>query len=783
MKKITLLSLSLIFAISFSSFSQENKLEESYQQYFKLPREAFFIHSNKTTYLTGEEIWFNAYVFDRKNALPSKKTSNIYVGIYDSIGKQVDKKLFLGKKGFAKGNIKIDSTLPSGSYYLKASTNWSKNFKENETFSQKIEIINSKIKRSKSINKVKFDLQFLPEGGHMVENIKNVIGFKYLNDEGKGDYISGTIYDKDNNIVSNFKSNALGMGKFTFIPKSNQTYTAKFTLDNDIEESVQLPFAKSSGIAISVDNTRKGNAFIKVNANQKYYNQLSTKDFKILIHRDGWLKVISFQLDKASKIIPLSKKELFSGVNTITLVNSNDIPLAERLIFNNDFKKHPLALTKTNSDFDSISYSLRSIYALDSNEEVNLSISVLPKQTKSYNPNHNIISALLIQPYIKGSIENASYYFKDFGLKNQYELDILLLTQGWSKYSWDDIKKGQPKPIYDFEDGISVNGNVNSSLKKVKSFIVYPTKHHNSMFIDASNKFNFNNYYLEKGEQISFSAIMRNGKMKRPLINLSPIIKVGNDFINQDKLTNTLLSYYSDKNEIPNNFITKGYEELDEVNIVVKKKERLRDPQFPNAQITQVTKNIANQYPSILDFIRNRGFDVSNGNEGIFLGKVQITSRGRGQGAAPALFVDGIQMTDFNILLTITTDKVDQILIDRSGIGLGLSGGNAFGGVIKITTRNTSITSPNLTSPDIFSTKITYGFEPVKEFYAPKYPSYRIKPFRDYGVIHWDSNVTLKNVKDYTFKTINTSLDEVTFFIEGISSTGKMFSQIINLKQ
>lgn len=783
MKKIFFKIAVILLAIN-SATAQQKNIETSYQEYFKLPREAFFLHTNKTVYLTGEELWFKTYAFDRKNNLPSLKTTNIYLGLYDSIGNEIEKKLYLAKDGAAIGNFKIDTLLTSGSYYLKATTNWMKNFSDENAFVQKIEILNPKNKRNSVVNKTEFDLQFLPEGGHLISDVKNSVGFKFLNDEGKGSQISGNIFDKNNNIVTTFKSNVLGMGKFSLIPKPNEIYTAKFMILNNVEESVELPIAKDFGLAISVNNIKQDQTIVSLSTNPTSFDKFSSDSLKIVVHRDGLLKTIAFQMDKPTVVLSLSKKDLFHGINILTVFDSKDNPLVERIIFNDQsFNKLPLAISQKSSDFDSLNYSIRSIKPLKNSEIANLSVSVLPTGTKSYYPDHTIISSLLLAPYIQSNIENPSYYFNDFSIKDKYELDILLLTQGWSKYSWDKIKKGQLTPIYDFENGISINGGLNSSTKNLKSLIVYPTKYNKSGFIniDEKGKFNFKNSYLEKGEVVSFSAIMNNGRMKRPLVSLSPIIQMSKDKIEQKDLNENFISFFADKNNVPNNFITKGYEQLDEVLIKIKKKEKLRDPQFPNAEITQITKETATQYPTVIDFLRNNGFDVVDGNNGVALGQVTVTSRGRGGGASPVLFVDGALMQDFNILQTITTDKVDKILVDRSGIGLGISGGNAFGGVIKITTRNTSLLSPNLTSPDIFSIKATYGFEPVKEFYAPKYPSYQLQTFKDYGIIHWEPNMTITGSDSFEFRTINTNLDEITFYIEGISNEGNLFSQIIKL--
>ena len=124
--------------------SQEKRAVDAYVDYFSLPRESLYLHTNKTTYIIGEseEIWFTVYAYDRKSHLSSKVTSNIHLGLYDAMGSQLGKKLFLAKNGIASGNIALDSTFTTGDYYLKIHTQWMKNFKEDDSFIQKIRMIN-----------------------------------------------------------------------------------------------------------------------------------------------------------------------------------------------------------------------------------------------------------------------------------------------------------------------------------------------------------------------------------------------------------------------------------------------------------------------------------------------------------------------------------------------------------------------------------------------------------------------------------------------------------------
>ena len=188
------------------------------------------------------------------------------------------------------------------------------------------------------------------------------------------------------------------------------------------------------------------------------------------------------------------------------------------MFFNNSIiKDFNLSITKTGSDIDSLIYQITS-NNINNGEILNMSISVLPSETKSYNQDHTIVSAFYLKPYLKGTIENPQYYFSNISRKKKFELDVLLLTQGWSRYSWDNIFISQPKPSFDFENGIAVNGFINKKVEKISSLLLYPTKKNKSTFINIDNegKFNLKNFYPEVNEEIRFSYYGKKGKMKRP---------------------------------------------------------------------------------------------------------------------------------------------------------------------------------------------------------------------------------------------------------------------------
>ena len=114
----------LLLSISNGLLSQNNStIKESYESYFELPRESVFLHLNKSTYIVGEELWFSAYAYDRKNGVPFTQTTNLQVSLYNAQGVPLEDQLVMMVNGYAKGNNNIASTYQSGDYFIKASTN------------------------------------------------------------------------------------------------------------------------------------------------------------------------------------------------------------------------------------------------------------------------------------------------------------------------------------------------------------------------------------------------------------------------------------------------------------------------------------------------------------------------------------------------------------------------------------------------------------------------------------------------------------------------------------
>jgi len=228
-RKLTLLS----FLFTMFSFSQnEKKTEERYAEYFNNEREIPYLHLNKTSFLKGEEIWFKAYVLNTKTKKTHKLTSNLHCAIYDETGLLKKHKMLNVNNGIASGSFMIDSTFTNQKYFIKASTNYMKNFVEDESFLQEINIIDNfnTVKENTHVEEKGYDLQIFPEGGHILANAINTLSIvlKDNNDEIPA-IKEAKIVDNLGKLIENISINRFGNSKVTTFIEHRKEYTVEMT--------------------------------------------------------------------------------------------------------------------------------------------------------------------------------------------------------------------------------------------------------------------------------------------------------------------------------------------------------------------------------------------------------------------------------------------------------------------------------------------------------------------------------------------------------------------------
>ena len=79
----------------------------------------------------------------------------------------------------------------------------------------------------------------------------------------------------------------------------------------------------------------------------------------------------------------------------------------------------------------------------------------------------NIVSELLLNSDLKGYIEDPGFYFREVNRATDRCLDLLLLTQGWTRFDVGAVTAGEFEQLdYYMERGQTISGRVKKLLGK-----------------------------------------------------------------------------------------------------------------------------------------------------------------------------------------------------------------------------------------------------------------------------------------------------------------------------
>ena len=123
------------------------------------------------------------------------------------------------------------------------------------------------------------DLQFFPESGELVYGLQSKIGFKAIDANGQGKMVQGDIIDEQDSVITQFKSNALGMGSF-ILKKADSTknYFARMVYKSAGNQIILFPLPKvvSVGNTLSVDK-QENDIIVKARSNYLENDSISVR--------------------------------------------------------------------------------------------------------------------------------------------------------------------------------------------------------------------------------------------------------------------------------------------------------------------------------------------------------------------------------------------------------------------------------------------------------------------------------------------------------------------------
>jgi len=310
------------------------------------------------------------------------------------------------------------------------------------------------------------DLQFMPEGGSLVDAIAAKVGFKAIGEDGKSAAVSGKVYNSKHWEVASFQSMHNGMGTFTLLPQAGETYIASFNLPDGSTKSYALPIVNAYGTSLQITPITTDSLKITVAA-----NTANETDYYLIAEARG---VVCYgahiRLGKGASVATISQSIFPTGIARFTLLSTSNQPLNERIVFINRHDEMKMDVTPSRQNYSRHDSIAMQVQVTDKNgKPVRGSFSMAvtdDSQVKTDSLGSNILNSLLLTSDLKGTVEEPGYYLSGNTAGKTAALDALMLTQGWVGYDWKDVFSPPAKLPYTAESQFGITGRVVNIFNK-----------------------------------------------------------------------------------------------------------------------------------------------------------------------------------------------------------------------------------------------------------------------------------------------------------------------------
>jgi len=794
-----LVKLPLMGGITWGDFKLTDSLSEgnyrirAYTNYMRNFGTAFFF--DKTIKIGNS--WANkvftktTYNFTKENNT-DKVTASIHFEDKNGIAyseNEVSYDVQLDYRSVAKGKVKTSLT---GDAVISFTSNQSFQNKSGKivasiTLDNKQKVVKS-IPITSTSNDV--DVQFMPEGGTLIEELPQKIAIKAVNPSGKGEDVQGDIVDETGATVTSFATSYLGMGNFVFNSQSGRVYSAKVKFKDGSEKTFKLPLAAKSGYAISLNNTDTAKVSLKIMASTDLVNG---DELKVVAQHGGTVYYVSkAKMDKQVLMANIPKKNLPAGIVQFTLFSATNQPVAERLVFVTN--KADLIDVSLNTGDVVTSRKGKASFSFDASSEGkpvlgSFSVAVTNATKVAPDPDNetNILTSLLLTSDLVGYVEKPNHYFLKDDVQTQRELDNLMLTQGWRRFTWKNIINNVgPNITYQPEQSITISGTVTKGNKPVAGGKVMLMATKGTLYIldtvtNAEGKFVFDN--LSFGDSTKF-VVQARTKTERKFVDINLDVVPG-QIVTKSKngadidinVNNTLMKYIKESDNYFNEMTRLGLLErtikLEEVTITEKKNPAKNSSNLNGAGRADfvLTADQLSTCVTLSQCLQGRLPGV------IFRGNIPYLMRS--QNIPIQLIVDGMRM-EADFLDNVVPSDVESIELLKSIGNTAIYGSQGGGGVIIITTkRGDGGRSSDRYAPGIV-TLSPKGFTVSREFYSPKYDAASTSSRADLRTtIYWNPQVVAGADGKAKFEFYNA--DEPGNYrvvIEGIDALGHLARKV-----
>lgn len=509
MKKALLLLLTFNFQLfTFNSAKADDASLQRFAQFAgnmltynnNFTQEKVYLHLDNNGYIAGERLWFKAYVFKAASLLPTDMSKVLYVELLNPDGELMERKTLRVDNGRTYGDFELDPMLCHAGYYqvrayTRAMLNWDDAYLFSRVFpiyAQPEDSVNftgltmpyhdyaqrRNTNRRRTPEPLLFSppaggdnllLTFYPEGGNLTLGLPSRVAYKLTDRDGLP--LSGTLtfYSADGKEIG--KSSVLhdGMGIFTLPPQQAACYALADVEGCELERFA-LPEPRSEGADLQVNSSRESGLDITLHCSPSmtgrtlglsvscrgtliYFNTVKTEDNGVCKVEIPYTKLIS------------PPYHACGGVFQITLFTDQGEVLSERLAWVEPRDAAPRMTIRQNQDiyhpFEPVVLDIDLRDSEGQPLQADFSLAVRDAATEIAPPAASLMAEMLLASDLKGYIANPDYYFEADDPAHRQALDLLLMVQGWRRYSWQEMSGVEPFVLKQpCEEGLTLIGNL-----------------------------------------------------------------------------------------------------------------------------------------------------------------------------------------------------------------------------------------------------------------------------------------------------------------------------------
>lgn len=329
----------------------------------------------------------------------------------------------------------------------------------------------------------KYSLSFYPEGGYLVDRLKNKVGFEIKDESGNSIRGKAVLYDYDK-IIDTISTNSTGIGSFIFQPEKNKRIYARILGANDSDQ-FDLPPVQSTGLVLRTRNAIADDDLrIQIESNIPSKNYVIIHDFST-IHLQSEFELKAF----SNQDIRFKLDSVPTGLYAVTVLNQDFKPVAERIFFAHYDQINRLKVTTEKNEYDTRDSVQVNISALGKADQPMLglvSVSCVQANRLSLNNSQNITDYYFYQRLLSDLPQHLN------GIKytDKSYLENILLVKGWRKYKWP-AEALRPTPLT--HSTMEFTGVVSKNKKQIKTPMVLNTiagTNINTLTTDNTGHFN-----------------------------------------------------------------------------------------------------------------------------------------------------------------------------------------------------------------------------------------------------------------------------------------------------